>query len=303
MSAVADIAVWPLDPDLVFVATALEQRDPPRHGVYRSADGGRSWTLIRQFVCDTGTSLGRPSIVEAQGVGQIVFAPDDPTKLWAAGGGCGVAYGATLDAGPGGVARPVPADAARRVGTTSTWRLVSSVDGRPVWHVAVGPAEAGGVRRVYACGLRTFHYSDNGGGVYASDQSGPPGEPRASDALAFACGPPSLQQGGAASAAALAIDQPNHAGSILQALFRERTLRYTFSLASLMASRASRLRQTTVREPSFGRQEFSGVGLLPASVGPESQHHRLPGHSRTATRALYRSEPCRNLTVPSSSSL
>ena len=35
MSAITDIAVWPRDPDLLFVGTALDQRRTPRHAVYR----------------------------------------------------------------------------------------------------------------------------------------------------------------------------------------------------------------------------------------------------------------------------
>src|SRR5262249_39115864 len=77
---VYDLVVSPANKDLVLAATFRDGRAVSKIGVYRSTNGGDSWSLAHQFTCG-GT--GRR-------VGQIVFAPDDPDLLYAAGG-CAVA--------------------------------------------------------------------------------------------------------------------------------------------------------------------------------------------------------------------
>jgi hypothetical protein len=132
---VFDLAVSQVNRDLVFAATAEDTRSQSesKNGIYRSADGGETWSLVHQFACS-----GKGP------VGQIVFAPDDPNLLFAAGD-CSIAK--STDAG-------------------LTW-TDTPISGR-VWHVAVAPQQ-GPVRRVYAAGDGQMWYSQDGGQSWYRD--------------------------------------------------------------------------------------------------------------------------------------
>jgi hypothetical protein len=122
-----DLAVSPGDPDIVLAAAWRSQFKPSRNGVYRSADGGLSWTLV-----------------QPGNAGQIAFAPDDPSLAIAAlGNGVAVSHDA---------------------GVTWTFNAIN-----PAWHVAIGPLEASGVRRVYAAGANTIWRSIDGGTSWLPD--------------------------------------------------------------------------------------------------------------------------------------
>ncbi|MFQ5858339.1 MAG: DNRLRE domain-containing protein, partial [Anaerolineae bacterium] len=83
---VHDVAVSPTDPRLVLAATGNDNRNPSRSGIYRSTDGGATWTREHQFTCGN----------QVQPATQVIFAPDDPTTLYAAGG---CAIGISTDSG------------------------------------------------------------------------------------------------------------------------------------------------------------------------------------------------------------
>ena len=69
-----DLAVSPTDPDVVVAVTRYDLRAIGRHGIYRSADGGDTWTLVHQF----------PQLPMA--AGRIIWAPDDGSLVMAAWG-------------------------------------------------------------------------------------------------------------------------------------------------------------------------------------------------------------------------
>lgn len=123
------IAVSPVDPDLVLAAGRAGQFAASRDGLYRSVDGGGTWSLVLQAA-----------------VSQVAFAPDESSLVFAAAGGEGVA---------------LSADA----GATWTVHAVSGV----AHHVAVAPQEAPGVRWVYAAGDDRIFASANGGVGWRSD--------------------------------------------------------------------------------------------------------------------------------------
>lgn len=105
---VYSVAVSPTNRDIVLAATAGDTRNVPQNGIYRSTDGGNTWSLHR-FQCSDGGP-----------VGQIVFAPDSGNVVYAAAG-CAVAI--STDAG-------------------ATWREKRVVDAASgvagsIWHVAV----------------------------------------------------------------------------------------------------------------------------------------------------------------------
>ena len=132
---VYDLVVSPVNRDLVFAATIGDTRVQPKDGIYRSADGGNTWSLVHQFGC----SGGGP-------VGQVVFAPDNPNLLFAAGG---CAIGISTDSG-------------------LTW-MDQEITGT-VWHIAVAPQEDF-IRRVYAAGDGQIWYSQDGGQTWFRDNA------------------------------------------------------------------------------------------------------------------------------------
>ena len=123
-----DIAVSPGDPDIVLAAAVRSQFISAPNGVWRSADGGQSWTLVQP----------------AFSVGQIAFAPDDPSLVIA----------------PIGNSVAISHDA----GLNWSVRFLS-----PAWHVAIGPLEGSGVRRVYVAGNNVIWYSVDGGATWRPD--------------------------------------------------------------------------------------------------------------------------------------
>jgi len=134
---VFDLAVSPVDVNLVIASGSGSPHVISRDGVYRSIDGGLTWTLV--YTADL--SLG-------EFVSQVVFAPDDPLLVYAA---IGRAVIRSVNAGLSWTRRSVPGRA---------------------WHVGVGALEAGGVRRVFGVGSNTLCYSTNGGTTWRRDTGG-----------------------------------------------------------------------------------------------------------------------------------
>ena len=128
-----DVAASPADPDVVLVSGLKSLFGDGRDGIYRSVDGGKSWTLTRKngFPCN------------------IVFAPDDANLVYAA---TGTAVLISRDAG-------------------AHW-LPPAPTSPPAWHVAVGPLEASGIRRVYAAGDSSIWFSADGGTTWNFDGGG-----------------------------------------------------------------------------------------------------------------------------------
>lgn len=124
-----DVVISPADVDVVLVSALNSQFVDGRDGIYRSADGGVTWTLV----------LKNPY------PSNIAFAPDDASLVFAANG-----YGGVSMSKDGGV----------------KWKTVSTIRS---WHVAVGPSEPGGVRRVYTVGDSVISYSADGGTNWTAD--------------------------------------------------------------------------------------------------------------------------------------
>jgi hypothetical protein len=149
---VYDIAVSPQNPDIVMAAVASDLRNSSMTGIYRSVDGGNTWSLVHQFDCPTTPSP----------VGQIVFAPDNANLVYAAGG---CAVGLSSNGG-------------------QTWTERSFVGSSTVLHIAVGSLERSvaeprattgigitpfEIRRIYALGYNQILYSTDGGQTWMSD--------------------------------------------------------------------------------------------------------------------------------------
>lgn len=130
---ILDLAASPVDPNLVLAATDNDNRNPSLTGVYRSTDAGKTWKLVHQVKCGQ----------QVQRITQIMFAPDDPKRVYAAGG-CALAT--SWDGG----AKDAQRDTWDNVvpdGMTSQSRI---------WHLTASPALPGEIRRGYACGDGSF---------------------------------------------------------------------------------------------------------------------------------------------------
>lgn len=110
---ILDIAVSQANPNKVIAIIDKENRNDFNNGsgIYYSGNGGETWELRHQFKCpkDHITELVSPS--------QILFAPDDPNRVYVAGG-CSIVR--SLDSG-------------------YEWQDLApwSVDRKDVWHLAV----------------------------------------------------------------------------------------------------------------------------------------------------------------------
>lgn len=181
---VLDVAVSAVDPRLIVAATGRDHRNPSRSGIYRSTDGGSTWTLVHQFHCGG----------QVQPATQVIFAPDDSKVLYGAGG-CTIAISTDSGAAWTDVAPPGTAMGSR------------------AWHVAVSPIQPGEVRRAYACGDGTLWYSP--------DQKPMPGatppagnwyvDQGASSTLPGGfCAATTIGNGDAAQTLAIEPDRPDH---------------------------------------------------------------------------------------------
>src|SRR5262249_36955609 len=74
-----DLVVIPGQPGglLASVTDVRHVTGKRQDGIYRSVDGGHSWSRVHQFHC-SGTDVSP--------AGQLAFAPDDPNLVYAAGG-------------------------------------------------------------------------------------------------------------------------------------------------------------------------------------------------------------------------
>ncbi len=172
---VHDVAVSPVDPRLVLAGTGNDNRNPSRSGIYRSTDGGATWTREHQFTCGN----------QVQPATQVIFAPDDPTTLYAAGG-CAIAI--STDSGDSWTDVTLPG--------TAAWSRA--------WHVAVSPLLPGDVRRGFACGSGNLWYSPDSGQHWYRDQGAAQSLP------AGFCAPTTLGNGDAAQTLAIEPGKPDH---------------------------------------------------------------------------------------------
>jgi hypothetical protein len=158
---IESLAVSPTDPDLVFAGTTYDRESC--NGIYRSTDGGRSWSRVfdeKSTDCPGGPRQGyldpvTDQPIPEQPVSDIEFAPDDSTKLWAAAG-CVVAYSTVGSALAPGFATAPTANSPTDVGMPNTW-IRSTTQMPRVTHLAVGSYNGKligrhGGRAVWACG-------------------------------------------------------------------------------------------------------------------------------------------------------
>jgi hypothetical protein len=142
---VFDLAIDPINSDIVFAATGHDARSPEKSGVYRSVDGAQSWTLVRQV---TRTVNNVTTVFQ---VNQLAIAPDEPNVIFAAAGAC------ILRSQDGGT------------GWTELTPTPSTSDDQ-FWHVATG-TRFGGERWVFVVGTGVW-FSRDGGDTWSKDPIG-----------------------------------------------------------------------------------------------------------------------------------
>ena len=137
-----DLVTSPADPDVVLVCALDSQYADGRDGIYRTTDGGATWTLVFQspVTCNIAFAPDDPQLVYAVTTQQTTIAPRRNFGVVAI----------SHDAGANWSTRALPLDTS-------------------LWHVAVGPLEANGERRVYAVGDSVVWYSANSGKNWRKD--------------------------------------------------------------------------------------------------------------------------------------
>lgn len=141
-----DLAASPADPNVVLVSALDSEYADGRDGIYRTTDGGATWTLVLPAVSTCN----------------IVFAPDDPQLVYA------VTTEATgIVVGRSGIASGSSGVVAISQNGGAKW--TKKFVGSSLWHVAVGPLEPDGKRRVYGLGDGVVWYSTNGGQTWKQD--------------------------------------------------------------------------------------------------------------------------------------
>lgn len=148
VTTIYDLTVSRLNPDVILASAGRDARVPPASGLYRSVNGARHWSLVHQFAPPPGTGRVFAS--------QISFAPDDPQRVYAAGGS---AVAISLNGG-----------------VTWTESKPAMPPSERIWHVVAGPQE-GAIRRVYAVGSRVWSSLDGGLTWVADPISKPLGPP------------------------------------------------------------------------------------------------------------------------------
>ncbi len=134
-----DLAASPADANVVLASALDSQYLDGRDGIYRSTDGGATWTLV----------------FKAADPCNIVFAPDDAQLVFAA---------TTIN--PNSILRTGIVAISRDGGAHWTTK---PLPGTSLWHIAVGPLEPDGKRRVYGVGDTVVWYSANGGESWTMD--------------------------------------------------------------------------------------------------------------------------------------
>jgi photosystem II stability/assembly factor-like uncharacterized protein len=137
-----DLATSPTDANLVLASALDSQYIDQRDGIYRTTDGGANWTIVFNSLepCN------------------IVFAPDDPSLVYA------VTTLATKTNPPQNIGVVA---ISRDAGASWTKRLIGGRN--TLWHVAVGPLEPDGKRRVFAVGDTVVWYSSDAGQTWTRD--------------------------------------------------------------------------------------------------------------------------------------
>ncbi|HUI55384.1 MAG TPA: hypothetical protein VLY04_10455 [Bryobacteraceae bacterium] len=166
-----DLAMDPKDPEVVFAALYQRQRKGwgfngggPGGGIYRTTDGGVTWTQLRNGL--PSGDKGRIGLCIFPGDNRVVYAIVEadgsggnvPSEAAAAGG----------RGGRGGAAPPAPSVASpngvyRSLDQGETWEHMSGLNPRPMYYsrIYVDPKEA---NRVYIMGSnRGFYVSDDAG--------------------------------------------------------------------------------------------------------------------------------------------
>jgi hypothetical protein len=129
---VFDLVASPSDPDVALVSAVDSQFIASKDGIWRTADGGASWTLV----------------LPTTAVCNVAFAPDNGKLAYAA---LGYTVATSQDAG-------------------ATW-TIPPFAGVYATHIAVAHREADGTRRVYACAYSRLWCSTDGGATWVQDAS------------------------------------------------------------------------------------------------------------------------------------
>lgn len=137
-----DLTASPTDANLVLASALDSQYADGRDGVYRTTDGGETWTLVMKSAVPCN----------------IDFAPDDPQLV----------YAVTTQLTSATPPRTFGVVATSRDAGAS-WTTHSLQLDTTLWHVAAGPMEGDGTRRVYALGDKVVWYSRDAGHTWTKD--------------------------------------------------------------------------------------------------------------------------------------
>ena len=165
-----DLVMDPVDPEVLYAAAYQVRRDAfsggnpatqtgPRAGLYKTSDGGKTWTKLANGLPDR--PLGRCGLAVSRKNTNIVYAVVQTDKTSATVQG--QAAGGKLNPDVGGIFRSEDHG--------QTWRQVNTLCPRPFYYgqIRVDPNDEG---RIYVLGIQC-HLSRDGGKTFVKENAAP----------------------------------------------------------------------------------------------------------------------------------
>ena len=239
---VYDLLIPPFTSEVLLAATGRDARRPDQSGIYRSSDGGQTWTRVYSFQSSLDPN-------KTTGIVGCLAAPPDGGRVLFAAGGVGIAR--SLDLGV----------TWRNIGPNSPWQS----DNR-TWYVVAGRRtnDFPDFRRVYAVGE----------GVWYSIQNG---DNWMKDPVSMTLGPPADGAGSSSRSVGVHPLDP----SIVYVLVGDGQALWKGQFPPLPSTAPGTWSQLPTPPKTYPGTTASGGGFVISHTTPEGEHWLIVSDRRT----------------------